>query len=173
MARRSKVLQQAERAGAAPALLQDRGGDGDGPGRQWLPPANRGRVGIRLSRPQSPGAAKKHPFGDDVSELADYAWFDKNSGDKTHPVGQKKPNRWGLFDMQGNVYEWCQDGYSEVYYQFSPDADPPGPAEASSRVIRGGSWSSFPWLCRPAGRNGVTPGLRSNGLGFRVAAVQE
>jgi formylglycine-generating enzyme required for sulfatase activity len=121
--------------------------------------------------PQSPGGTTKHPFGNDGADLTDYAWYDKNSENKTHPVGQKKPNRWGLFDMQGNVWEWCQDGYSEVYYQFTPGVDPPGPARAASRVIRGGSWCSIPWRCRPASRGRFAPEDRFNDLGFRVAAA--
>ncbi|QEH38396.1 Serine/threonine-protein kinase pkn1 [Aquisphaera giovannonii] len=123
--------------------------------------------------PRNSEEAMKHPFGGDDSALEQYAWFDGNSEKKTHPVGQKKPNRWGLYDMQGNVWEWCQDRYSDVYYRFSPDADPAGPSEAPYRVIRGGSWCYDPWLCRPAYRLRDTPDNRSNALGFRVAAVQE
>ena len=95
-------------------------------------------------RPQSPETATKYPFGDDDDDLSSYAWFDKNSDGKTHPVGQKKPNRWGLYDMQGNVWEWCQDWYSDKYYTFAPESDPPGPASASLRVFRGGGWAASP-----------------------------
>ncbi|MFO0958306.1 MAG: formylglycine-generating enzyme family protein [Isosphaeraceae bacterium] len=123
--------------------------------------------------PQSPGSVTKYPFGDRDEDLGQYAWFGENSGDKTHPVGQKKPNRWGLYDMQGNVWEWCQDFYSDVYYSFSPDTDPSGPDLAPRRVSRGGSWDSIPRSCRPAGRSWNSPGNRSRYLGFRVASVQE
>ena len=123
--------------------------------------------------PQNPGRATKYAFGDDETDLINYAWFDKNSGMKTHPVGQKKPNHWGLYDMQGNVWEWCQDFYTDAYYSLSPETDPPGPAPAPNRVFRGGSWPDEPWYCRPAIRGRSTPEDRRYFLGFRVAAVQE
>ncbi|MGO9466259.1 MAG: formylglycine-generating enzyme family protein [Isosphaeraceae bacterium] len=119
------------------------------------------------------GSSTRYPFGDDVAGLGDYAWYEKNSGAKTHAVGQKRPNAWGLHDMLGNVWEWCADGYDGNYYSSPPPADPPGAAGASHRVPRGGSWSDSPWGCRPAFRNGDEPSYRSFDLGFRVAAVQE
>ncbi len=75
----------------------------------------------------------------------------------------------GLYDMLGNVFEWCQDGYDARYYAMSPRADPPGPSGASSRVVRGGNWSDGPTHCRPAYRDRDSPGSRFSGLGFRVA----
>jgi formylglycine-generating enzyme len=83
------------------------------------------------------------------------------------------PNAWGLYDMLGNVYEWCADGYDEKYYASSPDADPLGAPGASHRVFRGGSWGNVPWRCRPAFRGRFMPVNRFSKLGFRVAAVQE
>ena len=68
------------------------------------------------------------------------AWYDSNSGSKTHPVGQKQPNGYGLYDMLGNVWEWCSDWYGESYYGTSPAADPKGPSSGQYRVERGGSW---------------------------------
>ena len=114
-----------------------------------------------------------YPFGDDASKLGEHAWSAGNSERKTHPVGQKLPNAWGLYDMLGNVWEWCADWYDEKYYASSPPADPPGASGASARVIRGGSWYDDPWGCRPANRCWYLPGCRSVNLGFRVAAVQE
>jgi formylglycine-generating enzyme required for sulfatase activity len=119
------------------------------------------------------GGSTRYPFGDDDTGLGDYAWYDKNSGQKTHAVGQKRPNAWGLHDMLGNVWEWCADGYDENYFSSSPPADPPGPAKASHRVYRGGGWGYNPGRCRPANRDGYEPADRGNDLGFRVAAVQE
>ena len=119
------------------------------------------------------GSTTLYPFGDDMSKLGDHAWYESNSGLKTHPVGQKRPNAWGLYDMLGNVWEWCQDWYEDGYYRASPPADPPGPSEASYRVIRGGSWNDNARYCRPASRYGSAPEYRGDYLGFRVAAVQE
>ena len=97
------------------------------------------------------GSATLYPFGDDADKLGEYAWYDGNSGSKTHPVGQKKPNGWGFCDMLGNVMEWCGDWYGEWYYDASPPgSDPPGPPSASDRVVRGGGWSSNGSGCRPA-----------------------
>jgi formylglycine-generating enzyme required for sulfatase activity len=114
-----------------------------------------------------------YPFGDDAGKLGEYAWSNRNAESKTHPVGQKLPNNWGLYDMLGNVWEWCGDGYDAKYYASSPPAEPPGAAEASHRVFRGGSWNDEPRSCRPAFRNGDAPEIRGESLGFRVAVVEE
>jgi len=89
----------------------------------------------------------------DAAELEKYAWYNKNSGNRTHPVGGLSPNEWGLYDMSGNVYEWCWDEYD--------------PASAL-RVNRGGSWDNSASSLRSAARNNDSPGLRNNALGFRV-----
>ncbi|MFO0905758.1 MAG: SUMF1/EgtB/PvdO family nonheme iron enzyme [Pirellulales bacterium] len=89
----------------------------------------------------------------------------------TSPVGEFKPSGWGLYDMQGNVLEWCSDWYDSDYYRKSPAADPTGPSRGSGRVLRGGSWGSSPGSCRSSSRSGVDPAGRSSSLGFRVAAV--
>jgi formylglycine-generating enzyme required for sulfatase activity len=115
------------------------------------------------------GTTTRFSFGDTGTDLGDHAWFTANSGSKTHPVGQKRPNAWGLYDMHGNVGERCWDGYDGKYYADSPSADPVGLAGAEYQVARGGSWLSDPQGCRAALRYAYSPGTRDNYLGFRVA----
>jgi len=107
-------------------------------------------------------------FGDNPTMLGEYAWFADNSSSKTHPVGQRRPNPWGLYDMHGNVWEWCADWYGADYYGHSPPVDPTGPAVASTRVNRGSSWYAPSWEHRSAFRSHDPPGTRSRALGFRV-----
>ena len=97
------------------------------------------------------------------------AWYRDNSGDKTHPVKTKAPNELGLYDMSGNVYEWCSDWFSSSYYSSSASSDPEGPTSGSYRVGRGGSWNSNAAYCRVAARGINTPSHRYYGVGFRLA----
>ena len=114
------------------------------------------------------GSTTRFCFGDDEAKLGEYAWYGENSGSKTRPVKQKKPNAWGLFDMHGNVYEWCQDWYGE--YPAGPVTDPTGPASGRGRVLRGGSWYFDARCARSALRNyNRYPGFRDCNIGFRVA----
>jgi formylglycine-generating enzyme required for sulfatase activity len=112
------------------------------------------------------GSMTAYSFGDNASQLGDYAWYDANAGSKTHPVGQKRANAWGLYDMQGNVGEWVQDWYGA--YAAAAVSDPEGPASGSYRVLRGGSPISGARGCRSAIRYGSPPGYRNNFLGFRL-----
>ncbi|MBR4171223.1 MAG: SUMF1/EgtB/PvdO family nonheme iron enzyme [Kiritimatiellae bacterium] len=98
--------------------------------------------------------------------LDEMGWYDGNSGDKTHPVGQKKPNAWGLCDMHGNVWEWCSDWFGD--YPSGSVTDPTGPSSGSYLVLRGGSWRSVAWGCRSAYRYGYDPDGRFNSIGLRL-----
>ena len=117
------------------------------------------------------GSTTDFSFGEAETTLGDYAWYIANSGiASTHPVGQKKPNAWGLYDMHGNVMEWCLDGYGD--YTGAAVTDPVGTAPISYRiprwVVRGGSWSDDAGDCRSARRNGREPGGWFFTLGFRL-----
>ena len=109
--------------------------------------------------------------GDSDATLQERVWFAANSQGKTHPVGQLKPNAWGLFDLHGNVWEWCGDWFDNGYYQNLPSADPMGPMAGSGRVYRAGGWSSPASSCRSALRFANRPHYRDSRLGFRVATV--
>ena len=114
----------------------------------------------------------EYAAGGDPEDLGGSAWYDRNSGNVTHPVGQKRPNRFGLYDVLGNVWEWCWDGYDEGYYKLSPSEDPRGPSEVARRVVRGGSYDGNPRYCRSADRYPDVPEDRGRSLGFRVARAQ-
>jgi formylglycine-generating enzyme required for sulfatase activity len=111
------------------------------------------------------GSTSAYSFGNEVSRLGEYAWYRDNSGGKTHPVGQLKPNAWGLYDMHGNVMEWVQDWYGR--YPAEPVTNPQGPASGSHRMRRGGAWNSVAAVCRSTNRYSV-PGFRDDFLGFRL-----
>jgi formylglycine-generating enzyme required for sulfatase activity len=109
-------------------------------------------------------------FGDDESQLGEYAWFEENAlmanEPYAHRVGQKEPNPWGLHDMHGNVWEWCRDFYAE---KLPGGIDPQVTEKASHRVARGGSWRHDASLCHSAFRGRSPPGVRAGRIGFRVA----
>jgi formylglycine-generating enzyme required for sulfatase activity len=94
-------------------------------------------------------------FGDSAESLGDYAWYVENSGRRTQPVGGKKPNAWGLYDMHGNVWEWCMDWHDSAYYAKSPPEDPWGPSSGATRALRGGGFTCNHRIGRPAHRHAV------------------
>src|SRR5262249_49839163 len=114
------------------------------------------------------GTTTQYSFGDNYAELDKYAWYNKSAGGKPHPVGTKLPNPFGLFDMHGNLYEWCHDNFEEKWYEKSSVDDPTGPSAGSSRVIRGGFRASNASNCRSAYRHYLTPSIHINHSGFRV-----
>ena len=115
------------------------------------------------------GSTTRFCFGDGEWMLGEYAWYNKNARYGTHPVGKKKPNAWGLYDLHGRVWEWCADWYED--YKNSPGDDPTGAATGLCRADRGGSWISPARDCRSASRNFIEPGSRYDFLGLRASLV--
>jgi formylglycine-generating enzyme required for sulfatase activity len=118
------------------------------------------------------GTDGDYSCGNEARALGDFAWLADNAEKKTHPVGQKKPNPWGLYDMHGNVAEWCHDAYDRNYYRSAPEKNPRGPAEGKEYVLRGGSWKSTADALRSAARLAESPGfsdacLARDAIGFR------
>ena len=124
------------------------------------------------------GSSKRYCFGDDEKQLGQYAWYHGNSKGNSQPVGKKKPNAWGLYDMHGNVWELCRDEYFAGYYSMSPREDPQGPLlnHRSLSIVRGGGWNYTAKSCRSADRGYLELGhhrQRSDALGFRIARSVE
>jgi formylglycine-generating enzyme required for sulfatase activity/serine/threonine protein kinase len=136
---------------------------GKGAGRFILPTEAQWEYACRA------GGSTRWCFGDDEASVGDYAWYEANSGETTHPVSGKRPNAWGLYDVHGNVWEWCADPYDHDYYKISPSSDPKGPDSGTVRVLRGGSWDNTPRLLSAAYRSRISQGGRVHILGLRVA----
>jgi len=107
-------------------------------------------------------------FGDSEAKLKQHAWFKDNTGGKPRPVRQRRPNAWGLYDMLGNVWEWCNDFYKVDYYLESPAKDPRGPESGEKKVLRGGCWNSTPDACRVAYRYNENPGYTDVCFGYDI-----
>ena len=112
------------------------------------------------------GTTTRFNLGGSDSDLDCAGWYNGNSDSKTHPVGQKQANSWGLYDMHGNVWEWCEDWYDA--YPSGSVTNPHGPSSGSNRVNRGGGWRSYAQNCRSANRGSNDPSYRYYGLGFRL-----
>jgi formylglycine-generating enzyme required for sulfatase activity len=112
-------------------------------------------------------------YGDDpgYTNLTKYAWYYADSGSMTHPVGQKQPNPWGLYDVHGNVWEWCQDWYTN--YSSGLVLDPQGPDSGLARVVRGGGWDGLGGDCRSASRAAADPASRGANSGFRIVLAPD
>ena len=113
------------------------------------------------------GSATRYSFGDDPALLGEYAWFNANSGGTSHPVATRKPNRWGLFDMHGNLWEWCWDWYGDYAAELQTDTH--GPKTVRRRVLRGGSFVNSPVFLRSANRDWDESVYRNQLIGFRCA----
>jgi formylglycine-generating enzyme required for sulfatase activity len=117
------------------------------------------------------GSTTTYYSGDTDSDLDRVAWYSSTSTHPPQPVGQKQPNTFGLYDMHGNVFQWCQDWWEDNYYGKSPSIDPEGPAQGEDRLLRGGCWCTDSSSCRSAYRSRYGPGYRCHYIGFRVVVV--
>ena len=118
------------------------------------------------------GTTTEFSFGDDVGKLDEYGWYGNNSGGRTHPVGRKLPNAFGLYDMHGNVWEWCEDQWHDNYKGAPVDGSARVDRDKSAeRVLRGGAYNNNVGICRSANRNRNIPGFQNINYGFRLVLL--
>ena len=113
-------------------------------------------------------SGSEYSLGDGESALNRTGWYNRNSMENTHPAGQKTPTPWGLYDMHGNVWEWCNDWYANNAYETNGKNNPTGPKSGSDKVVRGGSWLDGPKDCRSAKRRNFDPDKDYSDIGFRI-----
>ena len=116
------------------------------------------------------GADTPYFFGSDNSQLPSFAWCSVQRKDRVQPVGRLQPNPWGLFDIYGNVSEWCSDWFGLDYYRASPPADPQGPQQGSERILRGSTYRDDPSISTSFRRNWFPPNMRRDAIGLRLCA---
>jgi formylglycine-generating enzyme required for sulfatase activity len=114
------------------------------------------------------GTTTAYSSGQTPARLGDFAWFDKNAGGHPRAVGQKQPNAWGLYDMSGNLWEWCNDFYQVDYYANAPKQDPRGPEAGKTKVVRGGCWRTSADNCRSGYRYNENPGYADVCFGYDI-----
>lgn len=112
------------------------------------------------------GSTTAYSFGDSDAGLKEYGWYEENAAKSPKTVGMKKPNAWGLYDMHGNVSEWCNDTYNDAFYAFSPGENPRNGGVGDERVLRGGNWDSDEGMCRSSARFSEAPGLADVCFGY-------
>ena len=168
-----------EKAGLRPcyAIVEPKPGadqpaDGEAPQAEQEVVWDRAADGYRLpTEAEWEYACRAGTKGETYGPLDAIAWHDDNSGHTTHPVGQKQANSFGLYDMLGNVWQWCLDWYDDGYYKQFPSVDPQGPTRGKKRVLRGGAWDYYaPFFCA-AGRYSFEPPLRERSMGFRLVCL--